>query len=428
MSLQPDRINGPIIVGIGDGIQLPILETAILDNGLLVHSYVQPNAEVVQLSVVFKAGLWYHPTELVSSLTNRLMKEGTRNHSSKAIAEAFDFYGASLYNQHDSDFASYTVTCLKKHLPTVLPLLAEVLQQPTFEEAELQLQCKLGKEAIKLEKEKTENMAGQAFFAALYGEKHPYGRVNKETHYDAVTTELLKAYHQSHYHPGNAFVFIAGAIDSSLLKLLNSNLGTTQWATKTIIEAPQYNIESGAHHEIYLEKKDAVQSALRLGQRTIDGKHEDFNDLKIATVVLGGYFGSRLMSSIREEKGYTYGIHSTISNRVQDAVFRISTEVGSHVRKEAVAAIYEEIDALQQDLIDQEELDQVRNYLLGNYMDSLSNIFSTANLLNNMIAFDRTPADFYKNLNALKNCTPATIQTMAQRYFKTKDWYEVVAG
>ncbi len=425
---MPDRVNGPLIHPIGQHITLPTLSSYQLDNKLQVHSYQNNSAEVVQINVVFNAGLWHHPTKLVSFLTNRLMKEGTVNHTSKAIAEKMDFYGASLYNQHDSDMASYGITCLKKHLPSVLPLLAEILQQPSYSEAELSLQCKLGKEGLKQEKEKTETIANDNFYRALYGENHPYGRVNEVSDYDKVNTAVIKAYHQSHYHPGNAYIFVAGAVDDQTAALLNTYLGTNAWAPKVNAEIPQYSIEAATTHQLYQEKKDAVQSSLRIGNRTIGLRHPDYNGLKIATVLLGGYFGSRLMSNIREEKGYTYGIYATISNRLQDNHFRIGTEVGKEVAKAALKEIYYEMEEMKQAAVDMEELVQVRNYLLGNYMDSLSNVFNTAQLLNNMITYKRTPEDFYETINVLKNITPDEIQQLAQRYFNTAELYEVVAG
>jgi predicted Zn-dependent peptidase len=317
---------------------------------------------------------------------------------------------------------------LKKHLPAVLPLLAEILQTPVFPEAELQLQQKLGKEIIKQEREKTEVVASEEFYQTLYGSQHPYGRINFEEDYDQVTTDLLKAYHQSHYHPANAFALVTGDVDETTLKLIDQFLGNTSWANKAVISSPNYSISGNVNHQIYLPKENAVQSSLRVGQRTIGFNHPDFNALKIATVVLGGYFGSRLMSNIREEKGYTYGIYSTISNRTQDSIFRVSTEVGTSVAKAALKEIYFEMEEMKQEPIDQEELALVRNYLLGNYMDSLSNIFGTAQLFSGMLSYGRTPDDFYRTIDVLKNITTSEIQLMAQRYFNTADTYEVVVG
>lgn len=423
-----DRIKGPAIHAIGENLQFPQYQLTQLTNALPLAYYSVQNSTIVQLTFTFQAGLWNHPKKLVSSLTNRLLREGTQLHSATEIAEWFEYHGASLNTSHDSDYASVSLYCLRKHLSALLPWLAEVIQSPAYNEAELALQIKLGKESLKQEAEKTEFIAGQQFGKSLFGEQHPYGRSNSLADYDAVTCQDLREYHASHYHAGNAKLFAYGAVDSEILQQLEFFFGQENWPAKAKPIIPTYSIMPEAQLLQYIEKEKAVQTSIRIGAECIAPEHPDYQAYKITCIVLGGYFGSRLMSSVREEKGYTYGIHAGIVNRLYSNYFRISTEVGKHVREDAVATILEEIKILQSELMEQDELDGVRNYLLGNYVDQQSNFFQTSSLINHYFVYNKTEDDYNHALAVLRNIQVETIQEMAQKHFAVDKLYQVLAG
>jgi predicted Zn-dependent peptidase len=303
-----------------------------------------------------------------------------------------------------------------------------VIQSPSFKDEELALQIKLGKESLKQESEKTEFLAGQQFGQSVFGDKHPYGRSNALADYDAVTTDDLKAYHQSHYHAGNAKLFVYGAVTNEILQQVESFFGKEKWPAKAKAAYPSYAIEADIQLKHYIEKDNAVQTSIRIGGVCLENEHPDYQAFKICCIVLGGYFGSRLMSSVREEKGYTYGIHAGIVNRLNANYFRISTEVGKQVREDAVKTILEEIKILQTELMEQDELDGVRNYLLGNYVDQQSNFFQTSSLINHYFIYNKTEKDYRHALEVLRNITPEDIRTMAQRHLKAEQLFEVLAG
>lgn len=423
-----DRIKGPAIHAIGENLRFPNYQTTQLSNNMPVAFYTVHNSTIIQLTFTFQAGLWNHPKKLVSSLTNRLLREGTKKHSAAEIAEWFEYHGASLNTAHDSDFATVSLYCLSKHLQALLPWLAEVIQTPAFSESELALQVKLGKEALKQEAEKTEFLAGQQFGISLFGENHPYGRSNVLSDYDAVSTSDLKAYHQSHYHAGNAKLFVYGAVNKEVLAQIENYFGKEAWPAGNKPVIPTYSISAAKELQTYMEKENAVQTSIRIGGACIGTEDPDYQAYKITCIVLGGYFGSRLMSSVREEKGYTYGIHAGIVNRLFSNYFKISTEVGKQVREDAVATILEEMKILQNEVMEQDELDGVRNYLLGNYVDQQSNFFQTASLINHYFTFNKTEQDYMHALEVLRTITPEEIRNMAQKHFNIAQLYQVLAG
>lgn len=423
-----DRIKGPALHAIGENLHFPSYQITQLSNALPLAYHKVNNATIIQLTFTFQAGLWNHPKKLVSSLCNRLLREGTEHHSAAEVAEWFEYHGASLSTSHDSDFASVSLYCLRKHLNALLPWLAEVIQQPAFSESELALQVKLGKEALKQEAEKTEYIAGEQFGISLFGAAHPYGRSNKLEDYDAVTCEDLRNYHASHYHAGNAKLFAYGAVDAEILAALEQYFGEGKWPAKSKPVIPSYTSTPNKTLSQYIEKEKAVQTSIRIGNECIGPEHPDYQAFKITCIVLGGYFGSRLMSSVREEKGYTYGIHAGIVNRLFGNYFRISTEVGKQVREDAVATILEEIRLLQNEVMEQDELDGVRNYLLGNYVDQQSNFFQTSSLINHYFIYNKTEKDYNHALEVLRTITPKDIQLMAQKHFSIEQLHQVLAG
>jgi zinc protease len=160
----------------------------------------------------------------------------------------------------------------------------------------------------------------------------------------------------------------------------------------------------------------------------INRKHEDFSGLQILNTVLGGYFGSRLMNNIREDKGYTYGIGSGISSLQQAGYLFMATEVGADVCSAALTEIYKEIELLKNEPIGEEELNLVRNYMLGSMLGSLENVFSHADKFKN-IYFSGLDYDYYTNYIAtVKAITAEDLLAIANKYLTTDHFIEVVIG
>ncbi|HTN17820.1 MAG TPA: insulinase family protein, partial [Chitinophagaceae bacterium] len=160
--------------------------------------------------------------------------------------------------------------------------------------------------------------------------------------------------------------------------------------------------------------------------RVVQRTHPDFAALVVLNTIFGGYFGSRLMSNIREDKGYTYGIYSSIGAFAHDASLTIHTEVGSHVVDQAVQEIYKEMELLCAEPIAEEELLLVKNYLLGNILGDLDGPFSIMQRWRSLILNGFTIERFNENIRTYKNITAAELQALAQQYFNPKDFTERV--
>jgi predicted Zn-dependent peptidase len=328
----------------------------------------------------------------------------------------------------DADHATLGFSSLKKHVDGLVPVMMDMICNPIFDEKELQTNLNRGKQNLKQELEKPDYLNRQIFREALYGSQHPYGYVVKEEAYANVTTQHLKAFHQQYYTPNNAFLFIAGSIDDALLKSIEKEMGTTDWKPNSIAEISFAEPKPSDTKKSYLENKDSVQSCIRIGMHTIDRKHIDSNILRVTNTILGGYFGSRLMNNIREDKGFTYGIHSGIKMDKLGSILVIKTEVGKDVCKEAINEIYKEIDLMKQAKPKKAELEKVKNYMLGSYLEDVGNIFQMSSIFTTYLQMGLSMDYYYKTINAIRNTSADEVLRCAQTYFDTTKMYEVVVG
>ena len=192
--------------------------------------------------------------------------------------------------------------------------------------------------------------------------------------------------------------------------------------------ANQFVFEKKPGKDYYLERPDALQSAIRLGQISVNRSHPDFVGIQVLSTILGGYFGSRLMANIREDKGYTYGIGAGLSAFKHTGCFVIASEVGVAVCEAALEEIRKEMTLLQQEPVSAEELDLVRNYILGSFLGSLENTLSHADKFKN-IYFSGLGYDYYdRYIKTVKSITSDTLQGLAQQYFNFDDMQRVVVG
>jgi predicted Zn-dependent peptidase len=146
----------------------------------------------------------------------------------------------------------------------------------------------------------------------------------------------------------------------------------------------------------------------------------------VLNTILGGYFGSRLMSNIREDKGYTYGIHSYMYNQVNQSAYLITTEAGKDVCEAAIKEIYYEMDVLKNELVDAEELELVKNYLLGTILGDLDGAFQIMQRWKSLILNGFTKERFNKNIDLYKHITPEQLQALANKYYQQENFYELV--
>lgn len=427
MSIQvPNRTVAPPIQQIETLDLLPV-ENIKLDNGLQVYAIHAGEEDVVKLEFVFKAGKWYETQNLQADLCARMMREGTNNKSAKEIADFFDFYGSNFNATSGNEVASVSLYCLTKHLEVQLPLLMEIFTEASFPENELKTICTNRKQRLLVELEKNDFLANRHFAQALWGSKHPFGRVTKLEDLDNINTSHLQAFYKQHFNANNCFAIISGKFDSSLIGILNKIFGSNAWKGNAAMDNT-YSIESGEQLNIYEEKPQSVQSALEIGNITINKYHPDFAKLTVMNTLFGGYFGSRLMDNIREEKGYTYGIHSSIVSYPHGAYINISSEVGKEVREATLQEVKNEIEIMRTELVEAEELETVKNYMSGRILRSVDGALRYSETLKGLLLYNQGPEHIHHLLKAVQETTTEDILQLANTYLDYEKMYKVSVG
>lgn len=396
-----------------------------LNNNVPVYTIYSGEQDLVRIEFIFNNVKWDVEKPLQAIAVSALLNNGTSTLSSKEIAQKIDFYGAFFQTEYVQDHSSVTLYTLNKHLAAVLPIVRAVLTDSQFPQQEIDLYIQNQKQKLQVNLKKNDILARKEFAHALFGNT-AYGVDIQARHYDELKREDLTAYFKAAYAPDNCTVIVSGKFEEASFELLNSEFGQN-WesghATKN-----DFSFSTTPRAVIYKERADAIQSAIRIGKLAVNRTHEDFAGLQILNTVLGGYFGSRLMNNIREDKGYTYGIGSGISS-LQDAGYLfIATEVGAEVCAAALTEIYKEIEILKNELVGKEELTLVKNYMLGSMLGSLENVFSHADKFKN-IHFFGLGYDYYENYIAkVKTITAEDIKLLANKYLNKEDFTEVVVG
>jgi predicted Zn-dependent peptidase len=378
-----------------------------------------------KIEMVFNAGNYYETNALVANATNALMREGTSNKTAGEIAEILDYYGAFLETAVYKDKASVILYSLNKHLHKTLPVMLDLIQHAIFPEKELTLYKTNQKQKFLVNQQKVDFVARNHFNAMLFKDT-PYDQFIEADNYDNLSQAQLQAFFKDRYSGNGMYVVIAGNISSDVLNQVKE--ATLALNLKTELAAKPYQNNFLGRQELLIEKKDAMQSAIRIGRRLFNKNHPDYFGMQILNTILGGYFGSRLMSNIREDKGYTYGIGSGVASLLHDGFFYISTEVGVDVTAATLTEIYKEIEILQQNKVAEDELNLVKNYLLGTFLRSVDGPFAMSDKFTSIKDYGLTN-EFYKAyVNYIKQAKAEDLTLLAQKYLNKKDLSELVVG
>jgi len=342
-----------------------------LQNGVPVYCIDAGAQEVVQVELVFYAGNWYEQQKNVAATTNYLLKNGTSKRSAFQLNEEFEYYGAYCNRSCYNETAVITLSSLSKQLPSILPVVREMITDSVFSEEELDIYKQNSKQRLQVSLQKSDFVATRLTDAYLYGEQHPYGKYTNPEDLDALNNSQLKDFFKQYYLNGQCVMFVSGKLPNNIEEQLNSAFGdlplkpfNKQFAT--IGQSPAAEKKYRIQNDV-----NGVQGSIRIARPFPNRHHPDFMKVMVLNTVFGGFFGSRLMSNIREDKGYTYGIHSYVQNHIHESAWMISTEAGKDVCEATVEEVYKEMKLLREDLVDEEELLLVRNYLIGTILGDL---------------------------------------------------------
>lgn len=398
-----------------------------LTNGVPVYLIPGGRSGVVRIEWIFSAGKWYESANLQSDLCSRMLREGTRNHSALQIASYFDGYGSNFSTAGGFEQASVSLYTLSRFAVEQLKMIQEIIEEPAFPEKELNTILSNRRQRLSIDLEKNDFLANRAFCQHLFGTKHPYGRITEADQLENRKPDELIDFHKNYYRPENMMLLICGDYSAELLSALDQLFGKSKLSVNTISK-PLHSAEGMSEKTFHLDRPQAVQTSLMAGGRTILKTHPDYHKLFVLNTLYGGYFGSRLMSNIREEKGYTYGIYSSLASYPHDSFIEISADVGKEVRTQAMEEIGREMDILRREPVDAEELEIVKNYLEGKLLRSTDGPYKMGDALKNLMATGQDETYFREFIKALHTITPEDLLETAKTYFDFERLYKISVG
>ncbi|OWY19584.1 insulinase family protein [Sphingobacteriales bacterium UPWRP_1] len=410
-------------------LHLPRPEQLQFDNGIPVYLFNTEVQEVALIKLVFEAGKWQEPQRLVARFTNNMLEEGTANYTSRQLAEEIEFYGANLITRTSNNHAEVVLSCLNKHLSALLPLLQEVITQATFPEEELQTEVRKAKQRLMVNRQKTEYLADIRFKELVFGANHPYGYQAGEEDLNALSAPLLKSFYHSHYTPARCTVYLGGKFTQHHLQLINQYLGMNHWGTEfpvadPLVAPPPVYVPRTE----YISKPNAMQAAIRIGKPMFNKSHPQYKAMLFVNTLLGGFFGSRLMRNVRENKGFTYGIYSALVSMLNGGCFEVAAEVNQNVWEAAVKEIFYEISRLKTEPVSEDELNTVRNYLLGRLLQQVDGTFNLLSTVQSLFMY-HLDINYYQELvQTIQSISALDILQLAEQHLTESDFTQVVAG
>jgi len=400
-----------------------------LQNGIPVYIIPFGREDLIELQFVYKAGHAYETKTGLANLTARMMQDGNRSYDSLGFAEILDFYGASLDIESGYESSSFSLVTLTRHLDKTIELMQEMLYHPSFPVKEFQLHIQRSLQQIQVEEQKTSYIARKHFATHLFGSAHPYGAfTGKEALQQIEHADLSGCYH-TYFRPGPESIICAGSFDrETLMDTLNNTIGKMSYHTSSLRSAAADTLFTSKVGYHSFPVKDSMQSSIRAGLPSIARSHADYYRLQMTMLILGGYFGSRLMKNIREDKGYTYGIGASLNGLKHAGYCSIATDVAHEYVKPVIQEILNEIAKMKSEPVSLEELDTARNYLFGVYMGKRETLFQIGEQVKNAYVNGLNLQDMNRVFIEIQHLTPEDIQICARKYLNTENLLWVVAG
>ncbi len=403
------------------------LKATTLQNKAPLHWLGAGETPVLKLEIVFRVGQAHEIQNGVNQMAVKMLSEGSKNRTASEITNYFDYYGAFLETSAGNDRSSVILYCLTKHLENLLPAFCELLTEATFPAIELEQQKQITSQSLRVQEEKNNHIAQVLSREHLFGLDNAYGKSPSSADYLNITREAVWEHYTQFFQNKDFDVFLVGQVGEPELKLIDQYIGAIPITTPHI-PTPITTTHLCAGKRIVIEKPASLQSSIRICKRCIDRNHPDYFAYKVVNEIFGGYFGSRLMSNIREDKGYTYGIYSSIINMHRASYVSIGADVKKEFTHQTIDEIQKEIHTLHTQLVPTDELERVRNYMLGSLAGNMTTAFDLAEVFKG-IYYSGLGYEFYAQyVQTIRTITSEQLQEIAIKHLRYEEMLEVIVG
>lgn len=401
---------------------------AKLDNRIPVSVIHLGDQPVSRIDIIIEGGRCDGSSQLESELLAAMLREGTTSLSAKEIAEKLDFYGSWLSCDASTHNITLSLYAVNKHFDKVVPILADIAMHPSIPEHELNNLKSRAANRLLTNNQKVSYLASRTFSNRYFGDKHNLGQEISEEAICGITSSRLQEFHRKWFIDSNVRILISGFVTEGMLQTLNKSFGTS-WTT-----VPATSSRSDSPNAVFcpateiVDKSNALQSAIKIGIPTIQRNHRDYIPLRILTTALGGYFGSRLMANIREDKGFTYGISASLLGYRNNSIISISSQCATEYTWDVVKEIKHEMKVLQDSRIPKDELDRVRSYMLSELARTLDTPFSIADYYSSVLNNHIDENYFDNQIEIINSISAEEINRIAADYFDIGKMLTVIAG
>ncbi|MDY5999262.1 MAG: pitrilysin family protein [Candidatus Limisoma sp.] len=399
-----------------------------LDNGTQLLVINAADQDVSKLEIVTEGGMCAQTKASLATLVATMANEGTARYSADDIALAGDYYGAWFVSEALTHASSLSVFSLNRNFDKILDYFESMWSCPTFPDDRLENLKKRACARLKVNVEKVNYLALVALQSEYYGSNHPLGFNVDEQAISDISTGDLQAFHDRWTKPQNSTILLSGKVSDKMIDSVNAVFGKAPHTGERCLSADDAPRKDFEPKTVVIDKPEAVQSAIKIGIPTILRTHPDYIPLRILIRAFGGYFGSRLMQNIREDKGYTYGISSYLSGMRNNSLINISCQCDNRYTYRVVDEIRAEIKRMQTEPIPEEELNRVKLHVTGELLKTTDTPFSIAEYYSLMIS-NAMPHDYFRNqIDCVASITPEKIQEMAIKYLSADLALTVIAG
>lgn len=408
---------------------LPRFTTTVLPSGARLHVLDRDAGDLCLLTVICRGASSEANSPAVSALRSILRKEGSRLYTGPVIADTLDYNGAWLKQSDTAHFTLLSVYCLTSKLDAVLPLLRDMVFNPVFPHNAFETRRDTLARTIEISMNDVEYLAKCQSDAIIMGDTHPLARIETPQSIRELSRETIATFHDRFTSPGNIELLLAGPVSDGVIGKIAETFSPTADAPtgdEPLRILPFNAAPAGTYRTTILP--GARQSAVNIVLPAIPRNHPDYLPLRLTVSALGGYFGSRLMSNIREEKGLTYGIGASLIGVRDGAYVQISADTTNHNVALLVDEVRKELTDLAANPPEDDELTRFRRAVASNLAAILETPYSIADYRASMIIGGMDDDYFARQLKVLDSMSPAMISEMASKYLRPELLSVAVAG
>ena len=416
----------------------PLIRPMELEPMALPREEVMPNSvplycidggdeEVVRFELLFKGGYGVQQKPLQATFTNRMLREGAGDMNAEEISRRLDYYGAWIETYSSQECNHVVLYTMSRHFVPLLELLEEIMKAPQFNQENLDTVRRNAKAYHAVNSRKVDVVSQRYFEKALWGDGHPLGHVVEESDYDSITVEDLRGYYDMVYGSRNCIAVLSGNVCEESIAAVRERFGSSCWGNGGgQVEALASPKSSAGRHTVRMD--GTLQVAVKIGFMAMDATDSDLYAFRFLTVLLGGYFGSRLMSNVREENGYTYHISAEIDAYGNRNAFMISSETANEYVEACIKEIYKEIDRVVNEPIPEEEVELVRSYIMGEMCRECEGLSARSEIFVNALLSGAGFHSVNGYLDIVRSITPERLGQVARKYLRRENMIEIVVG